>query len=151
MTHPVESHLAGEPKEWTQVAAALIERDGQYLITRRRAGAHLEGLWEFPGGKRETGESLEACVCREVKEELGLEISEATPFAVVHHEYPEKSVELHFFSCSIARGKAQALGCAEFAWVRPDHFSRYAFPPADESILSRLQFLASCQIGEKDQ
>lgn len=151
MTCPVESHAAEEPKEWIQVAAALIERDGQYLITRRRAGVHLEGLWEFPGGKRETGESLEACVCREVKEELGLEISEVIPFTVVHHDYPEKSVELHFFSCSITRGEPKTLGCAEYTWVRPNHFSHYTFPPADEAILSRLQSLASCQISEKDR
>src|SRR5581483_4958881 len=102
-----------------QVAAGLIARNGRYLITRRRAGVHLEGVWEFPGGKREPGESLEDCLRRELHEELGIEITEPVPYRVVRHEYPDKNVELYFFFCAIKEGEAQALGCEEFRWVAP--------------------------------
>ena len=85
-----------------QVAAALIVHEGRYLITQRRADVHLGGLWEFPGGKRESGESLEDCLRRELREELGIEISLPVLFRVIRHDYPEKSVELHFFKCAIA-------------------------------------------------
>ena len=87
-----------------QVAAGLIEKDRRYLITKRPAGVHLAGFWEFPGGKRETGESLEQCLLRELKEELGIDITPGSPFHIIRHEYPEKLVELHFFRCTIRRG-----------------------------------------------
>jgi len=87
-----------------QVAAGLISRDGRYLIARRKAGVHLGGFWEFPGGKREQGESLEACLRRELREELGIEVTLPVFFRIISHAYPEKTVELHFFRCSIAAG-----------------------------------------------
>lgn len=100
-----------------QVAAGLILREGRYLIARRKAGVHLEGLWEFPGGKCEPGESPEGCLRRELREELGIEITTPIPFRVIRHEYPEKTVELHFFRCSIRDGQAQALDCDDLRWV----------------------------------
>ena len=117
-------------KPFIQVSAAVIERDGRYLITQRGPHAHLGGYWEFPGGKREAGESLEACVQREVKEELGVDVTYATPFMVIHYEYPEKNVELHFFFCSIVSGEVHAIGCAGFQWVTAENFSDFTFPPA---------------------
>jgi 8-oxo-dGTP diphosphatase len=122
-----------------QVAAGLICRDGRYLITRRNAGTHLEGLWEFPGGKREAGETLQACLQRELREELGIEITTPLPFRVIRHEYPEKRVELYFFFCSIAGGEPQLLGCAEAQWVSPKELDRFEFPPADQPLLKILQ------------
>jgi len=125
-------------REWIQVAAALIEREGRYLITRRYADAHQGGLWEFPGGKREPGETLESCVQREVREELGIEITHPTLFTVLRHDYPGKSVELHFFSCSVLHGKAHSLGCADFRWVKPEELAQFEFPPADAPIVQSL-------------
>lgn len=121
-----------------QVAAALICKNGRYLIAQRQKGTHLEGLWEFPGGKREAGESLEACVRREVWEELGIALTEPLPFAVHHYTYPEKSVELHFFTCDIEHGTPKSLGCAQFAWVKPDELAAYEFPPADRPVVDQL-------------
>jgi 8-oxo-dGTP diphosphatase len=122
-----------------QVAAGLIMKDGQYLITRRKAGVHLQGLWEFPGGKREPGESLEECLKRELREELGIEITTPVLFHVVRHDYPEKAVELFFFCCSIKAGQPKPLGCEVFQWVMPVDLPNYAFPPADESLIKLLR------------
>jgi len=122
-----------------QVAAALIFHEGRYLITRRKAGVHLEGLWEFPGGKREQGESLEECLRREVCEELGVEITGPVLFQVIRHDYPEKAVELHFFRCSIQDGHPRPLGCDDLRWVTPEELSQFPLPPADLSLVEALQ------------
>lgn len=84
-------------KPWIRVAAALIEQEGRYLITRRHQNVHLGGMWEFPGGKCETGESFESCLQRELVEELGVEITSPQFFMTQEYEYSEKVVELKFF------------------------------------------------------
>jgi mutator protein MutT len=122
-----------------QVAAGLIKKDHRYLITKRPAGVHLGGFWEFPGGKRETGESLEECLRRELKEEVGIDITPGPPFHTVRHEYPEKVIELHFFCCTLQSGAPQTLGCQEWKWVAPKDLPNYEFPPADQPILDMLQ------------
>ena len=122
-----------------EVAAGLIRREGRYLIARRKAGVHLAGYWEFPGGKREPGESLEECLHRELLEELNVRIDVPVPYGIVRHDYPEKVVELHFFRCAIEAGDAQPIECAELRWVFPDEFAQYKFPPADEVILDALR------------
>jgi 8-oxo-dGTP diphosphatase len=122
-----------------EVAAGLIHREGRYLIARRKAGVHLAGYWEFPGGKREAGETLEECLQRELREELNVCVDTPVPYRIIRHEYPEKIVELHFFRCAIESGEAEALDCAEFRWVLPDEFTQFAFPPADGVILEALQ------------
>jgi len=126
-------------KETVQVAAGIISHQGKYLIAKRRAGTHLAGLWEFPGGKRESGESLEECLRRELREELGIQIGSTTPFRVVRHEYPDKRVEIYFFFCSGHQGQPRALGCDEIQWVGPNDFHNYEFPPADEPLLQILK------------
>ena len=126
-------------KETVQVAAGVISHQGKYLIAKRKAGAHLGGLWEFPGGKREGGESLEDCLRRELREELGIQILAPTPFRVVRHEYPDKRVEIYFFFCSSHHGQPRALGCDEVRWVGPKDFHHYQFPPADEPLLEILK------------
>lgn len=122
-----------------QVAAAVIDSGDLYLITRRKAGTHLAGLWEFPGGKCEEGESLKDCLRREVREELGVEITEPVPFQTVRHDYPEKSVELHFFRCTIKAGTAQVLGCDDLKWVTAKELATFEFPPADRTLVKALQ------------
>ena len=125
--------------EPVQVAAALIVHEGRYLLTRRKADVHLGGLWEFPGGKREPGESLEECLRRELREELGIEITEPSPFQVIRHAYPEKTVELHFFRCSIKDGQPRPLGCDALQWVPPEELARVPLPPADRPLVEALQ------------
>jgi len=124
--------------EPVQVAAALIVRGGRYLLTRRRADVHLGGLWEFPGGKREPGESLEDCLRRELREELGIEIADPVLFRVVRHDYAEKTVELHFFRCAIRAGRPQPLGCADLRWVAPEELAQFPLPPADRPLVDAL-------------
>nr|MBI3614393.1 (deoxy)nucleoside triphosphate pyrophosphohydrolase [Nitrospirota bacterium] len=111
---------------------------GRYLIARRKSDVHLGGLWEFPGGKREAEESLEDCLCRELREELGIEVTQPVFHRVLRHEYPEKSVELHFFRCSVRSGQARALDCEELRWVAPEELSRFEFPAADRALIEEL-------------
>ena len=125
------------------MAAGLISRDGRYLIARRKAEVYLGGLWEFPGGKREAGESLEACLRRELREELGIEITPPVLFRIIRHDYPEKTVELHFFHCSIAAGEEQALGCDEVRWVAVGELASFDFPPPDRPLIEALQRTAN--------
>ena len=122
-----------------EVAAGLIYRDGQYLIGRRKTGAHLAGFWEFPGGKKETGESLAECLQRELFEELRIRIGCPIPYQIVRHEYPEKIVELHFFRCVIEQGEAVPVGCEEICWAFPQELQQFKFPPADHAIIEALQ------------
>jgi 8-oxo-dGTP diphosphatase len=123
-----------------EVAAGLIQDDaGRYLITRRREGSHLAGLWEFPGGKRHSGETPDACLRRELAEELG------GPFEVVDHvdtvrwEYPEKTVLIHFYRCRVAGGMVEPREAQEMAWVAPEELESYPFPPADRELIARLR------------
>ena len=122
-----------------EVAAGLVHREGRYLIARRGPGVHLAGFWEFPGGKRESDETLEACLRRELFEELGIQIDMPVPFRVIRHEYQEKIVELHFFHCRIEAGQATAIDCAEIRWVWPQELGNFEFPPADRPIIEALQ------------
>jgi 8-oxo-dGTP diphosphatase len=121
------------------VAAGLVFRDGKLLIARRFDDVHLGGLWEFPGGKREPEETFEACLARELREELGIEVLVGPRIEMVTHEYPEKTVHLQFFRCAWQRNEPQALGCTEFAWVTASALDAYEFPAADESLLEKLK------------
>jgi mutator protein MutT len=124
-----------------EVSAALIFRGGKLLITQRHAGAHLGGLWEFPGGKREPDETFEQCLVREIREELGLEISVGELFEEVAHAYPEKSVRLKFFICKILSGRPQPLDCAAVKWVTKTELATFDFPAADARLLEKLREL----------
>ncbi|WP_342348324.1 8-oxo-dGTP diphosphatase MutT [uncultured Nitrospira sp.] len=120
------------------VAAAIIWQKDRILLSRRKPESYLGGLWEFPGGKKEFGETLEDCLRREVKEELGVEISEPVWFHALHYQYPEKMVELYFYTCSIILGIPQALECAEVAWVHKHDLISYEFPPADIPVIRKI-------------
>ncbi len=126
-------------KNSIEVSAALIFRDGKLLITRRPAQSHLGGLWEFPGGKREAGETFEQCLIREIREELGVEISVGELFEEISHDYPEKSVRLKFFICQLLSGKPQPLGCAGVKWVAETELAGFQFPAADARLLRKLK------------
>ena len=121
------------------VAAALVFREGKLLITQRYPDAHLGGLWEFPGGKRESGEAFEACLQRELREELGIEVSVGPLVESLTHSYPEKTVHLRFFRCEWKKCEPQPLGCTAFKWVSPEQLSDFSFPAADARLLKTLQ------------
>ena len=121
------------------VAAALVFRDGQLLITQRHADAHLGGLWEFPGGKRDADETFEACLKRELREELGIEVSVGELVESLTHAYPDKTVYLRFYRCQWKEHEPQPLGCPAFHWVSAAELRDYAFPAADARLLEKLQ------------
>ena len=121
-----------------EVAAGLVERDGQILITQRKAGSHLAGLWEFPGGKREAGESWEDCLIRELQEELAITVRVGELRHETVHHYPKKSVHLRFYAAGLISGEPRAIDCAAVAWVSPKDLSVYAFPEADRELVAQL-------------
>jgi len=125
------------------VAAGLVFRHGELLITQRHAQTHLGGLWEFPGGKREPGETFEQCLIRELREELGIEIDLGPLVESLVHAYPEKTVQLKFNRCERLSGEPQLLGCAAFQWIRANQLKDFPFPDADARLLGRLQTDAS--------
>jgi 8-oxo-dGTP diphosphatase len=120
------------------VTAAVIERDGKYLVTRRQDGVHLEGYWEFPGGKCEPGESLEDCLRRELVEELGTDAEIGAELLAVTHGYPDRRVELHFIACRLAGTPSPLLG-QEMRWVARADLRSLKFPPADDELIARLE------------
>jgi len=122
-----------------EVAAGLIKRNNRYLIARRKAGVHLAGFWEFPGGKREAGESFADCLRRELWEELSIQIDSPIRYQIVRHEYSDKVIELHFFHCAIEQGEPVPLGCEEIRWVLPEELTQFTFPPADYAVIQSLQ------------
>ncbi len=121
------------------VAAALVFHAGRLLIARRPADKHLGGLWEFPGGKLEAGESFQACLRRELREELGIEVKVGALLAAVEHDYPERTVRIHFYRCTLVSGTPAPLECAVAEWVAPSMLGEYAFPPADTALLAEIQ------------
>ena len=126
-------------RQFIEVSAALIFRDGQLLITQRHAASHLGGLWEFPGGKREAGETFEQCLVREIREELGVVISVGELFEEIRHDYPEKSVHLKFFICQLISGEPQPLDCAAVKWIDQAGLDTHEFPAADAQLLEKLK------------
>jgi len=121
-----------------EVAAGLVFRDGKLLITQRHAGAHLGGMWEFPGGKRESGESFEQCLRRELQEELGSEVEVLELVESITHPYPEKTVHLQFYRCRWLAHEPRAIDCADVRWVGRDELAGFNFPAADAKLLERL-------------
>ncbi|MBI4484205.1 MAG: 8-oxo-dGTP diphosphatase MutT [Acidobacteria bacterium] len=122
------------------IAVAIIRKKNKFLITKRLNAAHLGGLWEFPGGKREKGESLEECLRREVREEVGIEIAIVKSlFRKVAFSYPDRQVELHFFLCRVRRGQAQPLQCQEVCWVGASELEAYEFAPANREVVKALK------------
>ena len=120
-----------------QVVAAVVERDGRYLITRRLEGTHLAGLWEFPGGKTLPGEKPEDALRRELQEELGVEAEVGELIETVDWTYPEKSVRLLFFRCAL-RGEPCPQERQEMLWVEAAQLQEYRFPAADFRLIERL-------------
>ncbi len=117
-----------------QVAAGIIWKQDKFLLTKRPAGSHLGGLWEFPGGKIKTGENPADALIREVKEEIGINIEVKYEFIRVYHEYPEKNVELIVFQAKLEDGDPQLIEIADFRWISPGEIGNFELPDADKKI-----------------
>ena len=115
----------------TDVAAALIWKEDRFLICRRPAHKARALLWEFAGGKREAGESLEECLIRECREELDVGIEVLDLFARVRHDYPDISIRLSLFNARIVEGEPKLLEHEALAWILPSEIDKYEFCPAD--------------------
>jgi 8-oxo-dGTP diphosphatase len=119
------------------VVAAVVERDDAFLVTRRLEGTHLAGLWEFPGGKCDPGEGHEACLAREMREELAVDVRVGPKILTVTHDYPERSVALHFYECDLLAEPAPQLG-QEMQWVPRSGLRDLSLPPADAELIALL-------------
>jgi 8-oxo-dGTP diphosphatase len=129
---------ATPPVKTIRVVAAVIERDGRYLITQRRRSAVLPLLWEFPGGRVEEGESDGAALQREMLHRLGAGVVVGTLISFVSHTYDSYVVDLHLYECVLTHDTLAALAVNDFRWVRSDAFEQYPFTPADEASMSKL-------------
>jgi A/G-specific adenine glycosylase len=122
------------------VAAGIIWNSrGKLLIAQRPLDGLLGGLWEFPGGKQEAGETLPACLERELLEELGIRVRVGDLFVVVRHAFTHFRITLHAFHCEYLSGPPQALGVRDWAWITPDQLDAYSFGKADREIIAALK------------
>jgi A/G-specific adenine glycosylase len=121
------------------IGAAVIWRDGKILIDRRKPGGTLGGLWEFPGGKLEPGETISQCITREIREELGIEITVGQELIVLEHTYEKFTVLLHVHHCAHVSGEPQPIECDEIRYVGLDELNDYEFPAANIQIIQALQ------------
>ena len=121
-----------------EVVAALIWKNGKFMICQRPTSKPRGLLWEFVGGKVETGETREQALIRECREELGVLISVGDLFMDVAHEYPDIVVHLSLFHATIAEGEPQKLEHADIRWITPDEIPNYEFCPADVEILKKI-------------
>ena len=125
------------------VAVALIDPDGRVLIAQRPGGKQLAGLWEFPGGKVEPGERPEQALIRELKEELGIDVTEAclAPFVFASHAYDSFHLLMPLYLCRRWSGVIVKHEHAALAWVKPNRLGEYPMPPADEPLVAWLRDL----------
>jgi 8-oxo-dGTP diphosphatase len=121
-----------------RVVAAVIEADGRYLITQRRATAVLPLMWEFPGGRVEEGETDAQALRREVRHRLGGEISVGKLISFVSHPYEHYVIDLFLYECALAAPRLEARNVHAFRWVSSAEFDQYPFTPADEASMNKL-------------
>jgi 8-oxo-dGTP diphosphatase len=124
-------------------ACALVDADGRVLLTERPAGKSMAGLWEFPGGKIETGERPEETLIRELQEELGIDVSEPclAPLTFASHAYDDFHLLMPLYVCRRWQGIVTAKESQRLAWVRPNRLRDYQMPPADEPLVAHLMTL----------
>jgi 8-oxo-dGTP diphosphatase len=121
-----------------RVVAAMIDRDGKYLITQRRPTARLPLLWEFPGGRVEEGETDEQALARELREEMDIQVDVAGRVIHVEHSYPDYDIDFRVYRCTLRAGEIKHLRVHDHRWVEPSELDRYEFPAADEKSVAQL-------------
>jgi 8-oxo-dGTP diphosphatase len=121
-----------------RVVAAVLEKDGKYLITQRRATAVLPLMWEFPGGRVEAGETDAQALKREVMHRLGADIEVGKLISFVSHPYEHYVVDLFLYECMLVGDKLEARAVTAYKWVSSAEFDQYPFTPADEASMNKL-------------
>ena len=116
-------------------AGIVVDRRGRFLIAQRKEGSMLGGLWEFPGGTLEKGETIEQCIARELKEELGIGVEVGEHVMTVRHAFSHFTMDLHAHACRLKAGRPRAIHCAAWKWVTPGEFRRYPFGRADLRVI----------------
>lgn len=131
--------MVSQPEKTIRVVAAVLERQGRYLITRRKPTAVLPNMWEFPGGRCEEGESDQQALVREMSERLGVRVVVGELLSFVSHSYSRYVVDLHLYRCTLCEpDRPRALGVADYQWVSSSDFDGYEFTPADERSMAQL-------------
>jgi len=133
---PVKS--VRKPIPHYDVVAGIIRKNGRFLITLRPPRGLLGGLWEFPGGKVENGETFEQSLKREIAEELGIKIKIDSLFTSVKHAYTHFKITLHVFQCRYRSGEIRMNGCDDYRWIGPSRLNEFAFPGADRKVIEQL-------------
>jgi 8-oxo-dGTP diphosphatase len=121
-----------------RVVGAMIEQDGCYLITQRPPAATFPLLWEFPGGRVEPGETDQAALARELREEMGIGVEVADRSIHVEHAYENYDIDFCVYRCRLVSGPIRNLRVHAHRWVRPEELDQYEFPPADEKSIAKL-------------
>ena len=120
------------------VGVGIVQRDGKYLISQRKFSDHLGGIWEFPGGKKSPDESDQECVARELNEELGVNVEVGKHLETIRYSYPDRKLELRFYSCELKEGDPKPLEVEDFRWVAAEELIRFQFPKADRELVEKL-------------
>ena len=137
MAHADVGSTALDPPR-TDVVIGIVTRAGKVLICRRPPGKSFAGFWEFPGGKREPGETIDQCLRRELTEELAISITPVHALATVDHDYPRGRIRLHPYVCRHDHGEPQPLACDRVLWVDPAALADYQFPPANDRLVAEV-------------
>lgn len=137
-----DNEANGSPKlPKLEIVAGIIRReDGKLLITKRAEGDHLGGVWEFPGGKVEPGESPQAALARELEEEVGIQaiVDPDKLYREIEHSYPDRELRLLFYTVTDFSGEPDTLEVADLRWIEPRELCEYEFPPADQQLIQDL-------------
>jgi mutator protein MutT len=134
-----ESFLSASTNGIVEVAAGVLVENGKVLVTRRLKGVHLEGLWEFPGGKLKEGETPQLGLIREIREELNVEVIVEDLLAKVDYAYPDRKTRIYFFKCRILKGKPKPLRSKELRWIGKEELEQLTFPPANATVISKIK------------
>ncbi|MGD0464544.1 MAG: 8-oxo-dGTP diphosphatase MutT [Tepidisphaeraceae bacterium] len=120
------------------VAIGVVKREGRILICQRKSDDTFGGLWEFPGGKRNPGEELEACLAREMMEELAIKVRIVRKLTAIEHRYPRARITLYPFLCEHSNGEPKLIECQQVKWVKAEELPKHQFPPANESLVNQI-------------